>query len=83
MALNQDHSATHFMKSNESPTLDSKTDPASNPDLEAFGEKPKPRFGRSTKSVGPRIAPVLPHLEAYDFGSDESGSDILGKQIEL
>jgi hypothetical protein len=83
MALNQDQSATDFMKSKETPTWNPKTDPASNPDLEAIGEKPKPRFGRSSKSVGLRIAPVLPHLEAYDFGSDESGSDILGKQIEL
>lgn len=40
-------------------------------------------FGTSDKSVGVRIAPVLPHLQAYDFGSDDSGSDILGKQIEL
>lgn len=30
-----------------------------------------------------RIAPVLPHLAGYDFGSDDSGSDILGQQIAL
>ena len=41
------------------------------------------RFGSSNKSAGARIAPVLPHLQGYDFGSDDSGSDILGKQIEL
>jgi hypothetical protein len=33
--------------------------------------------------VGARIAPVLPHLSGYDFGDDDSGSDILGKQIEM
>lgn len=46
------------------------------------------RFGSSDKTVGGRIAPVLPHLKGYDFGSDDAnsdiaGSDILGKQIEL
>ncbi|KIN02050.1 hypothetical protein OIDMADRAFT_103290 [Oidiodendron maius Zn] len=37
----------------------------------------------SDRSVGGRIAPVLPHLANYDFGNDDTGSDILGKQIEL
>jgi len=83
MALGQDLSTTGFTNSKEFPTLDSKTDPASNPDLEAIGEKPKTGYGRSNKMVGPRIAPVLPHLAAYDFGDADSGSDILGKQIEL
>ena len=41
------------------------------------------RFGTSDRSVGGRIAPVLPHLAGYDFGEDDAGSDILGKQIEL
>ncbi|KAH8808394.1 amino-acid permease [Xylogone sp. PMI_703] len=41
------------------------------------------RFGGSDVKVGGRIAPVLPHLSAYDFSSDESSSDILGRQIEL
>jgi hypothetical protein len=40
-------------------------------------------FGYSNKQVGDRIVPVLPHLAGYDFGTDDSGSDILGKQIEL
>jgi hypothetical protein len=40
-------------------------------------------FGTSDRSVGARIAPVLPHLAGYDFGDDDTGSDILGKQIEL
>lgn len=43
----------------------------------------KSKFGHSNKSAGGRICKVLPHLEGYDFGSDDSGSDILGKQIEL
>lgn len=41
------------------------------------------RFGTGSGHVGGRIAPVLPHLKGYDFGDDESGSEILGKQIEL
>lgn len=41
------------------------------------------RFGTSDRSVGGRIAPVLPHLANYDFGNDDTSSDILGKQIEL
>ena len=58
--------------------------PGGNPDLEAaVGEKSRTGFDRNDKNVGPRIAPVLPHLEGYDFGSTDSGSDILGKQIEL
>ncbi|KAE8443339.1 hypothetical protein EG329_001982 [Mollisiaceae sp. DMI_Dod_QoI] len=53
-----------------------------NVDLES--DQPKSsRFGQSDRTVGDRIAPVLPHLKGYDFGSDDSGSDILGRQIEL
>jgi len=39
----------------------------------------------SRSPVGGRIAPVLPHLTGYDFGSDDTdaSSDILGKQIEM
>ena len=40
------------------------------------------KYGSSNGAAGGRIAPVLPHLSNYDFG-DDSGSDILGKQIEL
>jgi hypothetical protein len=43
----------------------------------------KGRFESNGKSLGGRIAPVLPHLQRYDFGSDDSGSDILGKQIQF
>lgn len=58
---------------------------SSNIDAERGGRS---KFGTSDKTVGGRIAPVLPHLKGYDFGSDDSnsdiaGSDILGKQIEL
>jgi hypothetical protein len=83
MALDRDQTTTDFLKSKESPALDSKMDPASNPDLEAVGEKSRFGFGGSDKNVGPRIAPVLPHLKGQDVASDESGSDILGKQIEM
>lgn len=51
-----------------------------NADLEDARNTP---YGTSNGSVGGRIAPVLPHLANYDFGSDDTGSDILGKQIEL
>jgi hypothetical protein len=57
--------------------------PSSDRDLEAVGEKSRFGLGGGEKSVGPRIAPVLPHLRGLDLASDESGSDILGKQIEM
>jgi hypothetical protein len=82
MALDPYQLTTDVAKSKDSPVLDAKVDSGSN-DLEAVNEKPRARFGHSDKSVGGRIAPVLPHLQDYDFGSDESGEDILGKQIEL
>jgi hypothetical protein len=41
------------------------------------------RFGYEDGKTGGRIAPVLPHLAGYDFGNDDSSSDILGRQIEL
>ncbi|PMD17603.1 amino acid transporter-like protein [Hyaloscypha hepaticicola] len=58
-------------------------DPSSNRDVEAIGEKSRFGLGGGEKSVGPRIAPVLPHLRGLDVADDESGSDILGKQIEM
>lgn len=63
--------------------LDTKTDSNSPDDLEAHEPTAKSRFGTSNRTVGGRIAPVLPHLRAYDFGTDDSNSDIAGKQIEL
>ncbi|CAG8980257.1 hypothetical protein HYALB_00010258 [Hymenoscyphus albidus] len=54
-----------------------------NSDLENDTTAGRSRHGTSDKSVGGRIAPVLPHLRGYDFGSDDDGSNILGKQIEL
>jgi hypothetical protein len=83
MALNRDQPTTEFQKSNESPALDSRMDPSSNRDVEAIGEKSRFGLGGGEKSVGPRIAPVLPHLRGLDVADDESGSDILGKQIEM
>jgi hypothetical protein len=41
------------------------------------------KYGSSDRTVGGRIGPVLGHLAGYDFGSDDSGSDILGKQLEM
>ena len=83
MALNRGQQTTEFQKPEESPALDSRMDPASNRDPEAIGEKSRFGLGGGDKSVGSRIAPVLPHLRGLDFASDESGSDILGKQIEM
>jgi hypothetical protein len=49
---------------------------------------PHPAFPRGSGNKNGRIAPVLPHLRGYDFGSDDSGGDessdaVLGKQIEM
>lgn len=54
-----------------------------NDDLEGAQPAGHSRYGTSDRLVGGRIAPVLPHLANYDFGNDDTGSDILGKQIEL
>lgn len=70
MAVNEDRSSSNDEKN--SPNRDA------NIDAEA-GNRSK--YG-SNGTAGGRIAPVLPHLSNYDFG-DDSGSDILGKQIEL
>jgi len=80
MALGKDQIDNDHTKSKEDPTLDTTVD-SNGPELKS--EKTRARFGHSDKSVGGRIAPVLPHLRGYDFGSDESGEDIIGKQIEL
>jgi len=55
------------------------------------GELPSPRaarlawwFGGRHTVIGPRIAPVLPHLRSTDGSdSDDSASTILSKQKEL
>jgi hypothetical protein len=82
MALNNDRSAD-FIPENKDNVIANKLDNGSGGGVDA--EKgTKSRFGQNgNEKVGARIAPVLPHLEGYDFGSDDSGSDILGKQIEL
>jgi hypothetical protein len=80
MALNGEQSPDFNNENKPSILLDNKLDNGSG-DV----EKGKNPYGHSTsdKGVGGRIAPVLPHLGNYDFGSDDSGSDILGKQIEM
>lgn len=86
MALGMQEQSPDYQTTNkDKETLDSKTDSGSNGDLEADNptKQKKSRFGSSNKAVGARIAPVLPHLAAYDFGSDDSSSDVLGKQIAL
>lgn len=79
MALNGDQSPD-LNTENQKNVLDENMDNGSRD-----AEKGKNPYGHSVndKSVGGRIAPVLPHLSNYDFGSDDSGSDILGKQIEM
>jgi hypothetical protein len=83
MALEKDVLSHDIPNSKNDPILDSKVESGSNVDLEAEKGIERSKYGSSDKSVGGRIAPVLPHLRGYDFGSDDSGSDILGKQIEL
>ena len=84
MALEKDQGSTDFSNHNKDSILDSKEEPGRNVDLEASKEKAaKTKYGHSDRSVGARIAPVLPHLRGYDFETDDSESDILGKQLEL
>jgi len=66
---------------NKDKILDSKDDNSNGSGIDAE-QGTKSRFG-SNSTAGPRIAPVLPHLSNYDFGSDDSGSDVLGQQLEL
>ncbi|KAF8858129.1 hypothetical protein BDZ45DRAFT_802804 [Acephala macrosclerotiorum] len=80
MALEKDVSPDFKDKENQNTPIANNS--FSNVDLESDQTK-KSKFGHSNKSAGGRICKVLPHLEGYDFGSDDSGSDILGKQIEL
>lgn len=84
MALNNEKSAD-FTDQNKDQILDDKVDNGSGIGVIDPEKGTQNKYGHSTsdKSVGGRIAPVLPHLKNYDFGSDDSGSDILGKQIEL
>ena len=88
MALNnQQLSAGTEQNYNKDKILDEKKDPGSSNDLDAkrgTGTKTRwGKYGNSDSSVGGRIGPVLGHLAAYDFGSDDSSSDILGRQLEL
>lgn len=71
------------------PTLNN--DKLASPDRAKNGVDLEGNYGRkgnfwSRSPVGGRIAPVLPHLRGYDFGTDgdtDGSSDILGKQIEM
>ncbi|KAG9241086.1 neutral amino acid permease [Calycina marina] len=76
MAMNNDRSSTDEAKKIQ---LDEKLGNDRNIDAEG-GQRSK--YGASNGATGGRIAPVLGHLQGYDFG-DDSGSDILGKQIEM
>jgi len=81
MALGKDHESPIDYQNTSKDILETKTDSGSHGDLEA--DRKRSKFGTSNRAVGARIAPVLPHLKAYDFGSDDSNSDIAGRQIEL
>lgn len=85
MALEKDDSSGN---QTDSPTMGrvpsiKRAESGSNVDSEK-GFRPAAANGKGRKNG--RIAPVLPHLRGYDFGSDESSDDadaVLGKQIEL
>lgn len=80
MALGRDLSAKDFNNSDKEGTIDPQMDSSNSDNVDLEGRN---NFGFSNKEAGGRIAPVLPHLKGYDFGSEDSGEDILGKQIEL
>lgn len=80
MALREKHSSADEANLKQTPDNISITRSGNNIDVE---DGKKGGYGSSNTVAGGRIAPVLPHLSGYDFGSDDSGSDILGKQIEL
>ncbi|KAG0649571.1 N amino acid transport system [Hyphodiscus hymeniophilus] len=82
MALNNDQSAD-LNNLNKEKIIDNKLDNGSGDVDTEKGSKNRFEHSAGKKVVGGRIAPVLPHLQNYDFGSDDSGSDILGKQIEM
>jgi hypothetical protein len=84
MALNNEKSPD-FANENKNKNFDNKVDNGNGSGVIDPENGIRNKYGHSTsdRSVGGRIAPVLPHLKNYDFGSDDSGSDILGKQIEL
>jgi len=81
MALVNDQSSSDINNANKDLILDSKNSGnGSNLDAEKGSRN---KYGRSGNTAGGRIGPVLSHLKGYDFGSDDSGSDILGKQLEM
>ncbi len=82
MALESGRSPTGFETSNKEAVFADKVDSGSGGDPER-GSRGDSKLGSMHKAAGVRIAPVLPHLSGYDFGSDDASSVILGKQIEL
>lgn len=93
MALNSYDDATMASTNNNNPNgekmLNEKHDNMDNGSPMRYNPTPKldhSRFDRKTDGAPDpkgRICGVLPHLRGYDFGDSDSGSDILGKQIEL
>jgi hypothetical protein len=82
MALESDSSSKDFTNTTKKDTFpDAKKDPTNRLDIDHEKGTPSSILGQGKK--GGRIAPVLPHLRGKDFGVDESGDDLLGKQIEL
>jgi hypothetical protein len=82
MALENGRSPAGLETSNKEAVFADKVDTGSGSDPEK-GSRRGSKIGSFHKAAGGRIAPVLPHLSGYDVGSDDAGSDILGKQIEL
>jgi hypothetical protein len=84
MALEHDQTSADFpTNTNKDTIVSEKKDGNGNLDAAEKGSNGKYAKYGSNNKVGGRIGPVLVHLKNYDFGSDDSGSDILGKQIEL
>jgi hypothetical protein len=86
MALDHEQTSADLeTNTNKDTVLNEKGDSGSgsNLDAERASKSKWGKYGNSDSSVGERIGPVLGHLGAYDFGSDDNLSDILGKQLEM
>jgi hypothetical protein len=84
MALENDQTRADIPSNTDKDNISNgKRDSGSNLDAEKGSKGRYGKYGNSDKSVGGRIGPVLGHLASYDFGSDDSSSDILGKQLEM
>ena len=83
MALEKDSASGDFNNNSNMDTVlgNEKINSGSGVDSEK-GTKTAGVNGRG-KKMG-RIAPVLPHLSGYGFGTDDSDGDVmLGKQLEM